>query len=595
MTFDIVPGNALGCRTNAHRHGWDGSICEDAKEWACGIEVEFRAKYCAMGTPRCFHLHLFDEEGPHLVIPDSGVSWLLGQSADAFDDQVLLIWAPQAEEPHGLVGGRPVGSFMAGAYHIERVERIEQRNHIEWKIFPYEDGWTYLGSLECQAPRFMHLGGPYIKQVDRSAVGPLFEAALEAGAETSEYWTQEEKERLEHFAGNVDEWLAAAEERIKSLVGNTAEQVATIRPQQEPQAPTPRAATAARAPERRGRELPTRLIPLPPKPPAAELPDRYPLIDAAKRASIENTYGAATLRSLQVAAMTHPLVLLRGHAGAGKSRLALDFIEDEKRERSLVVSTASDWQGPENLFGRLSSTSGVFEPTLFSNFMRASELAWRNGDFATRVVVFENFDLSSAETWLSELLLRAQYPATAMVDRTVQLAGDSVRGWSTGAGTRLMISPAVRFVATVDDPMRAEVLTARLLDKIGVVELSVSATDALKLSETSVTPKQQEALLALDSITRDLHAGVTLSTAHAIRRCQEHIEELEIDAWRAIDLVLEQQILAKLELVAPGDLPPETARQALDWAEGPGKKLVCCAARLVAWAGHAGEVHVLER
>jgi len=594
MTFDIVPGNALGCRTNAHRHGWDGSICEDAKEWACGIEVEFRAKYCAMGTPRCFHLHLFDEEQPHLVIPDSGVGWLLGQSADAFDDQVLLIWAPQAEEPHGLVGGRPVGSFMAGAYRIERVERIEQRNHIEWKIFPYEDGWTYLGSLECQAPRFMHLGGPYIKQVDRSAVGPLFEAALEAGAETSEYWTQEEKERLEHFAGNVDEWLASAEERIKSLVGNTAESVATIRPHQDPPAPTPRAASAPKGPEKRGRELPTRLIPLPPKPPAADLPDRYPLIDAAKRASIESTYGAATLRSLQVAALTHPLVLLRGHSGAGKSRLALDFIEDEKRERSLVVSTASDWEGPENLFGRLNPGTGVFEPTLFTNFMRASELAWRGGDFSTRVVVFENFDLASAETWLSELLLRAQYPATAMVDRTVQLEGESVRGWSTGAGTRLLISPAVRFVATVDDPMRGEVLTPRLLDKVGVVELSISATDALKLSETSVTPKQQEALVALDAFTRELNAGVTLSTAHAIRRCQEHIDELGIDAWRAIDLVLEQQILGKLELIALADVPQDKARQALDWAEGPGKKLTRCAVRLAAWAQQAGGVRVLE-
>ena len=99
MTIDIIPGNALGCRTNAHRHGWDGSICEEAQDWACGIEAEFRAKYCAMGTPRCFHLHLFDEEDPHLVIPDSGVGWLLGQHPDAFDDQILLVWAPRPRSP----------------------------------------------------------------------------------------------------------------------------------------------------------------------------------------------------------------------------------------------------------------------------------------------------------------------------------------------------------------------------------------------------------------------------------------------------------------------------------------------------------------
>jgi len=101
MTIDIIPGNALGCRTNAHRHGWDGSICEEAQDWACGIEAEFRAKYCAMGTPRCFHLHLFDEEDPHLVIPDSGVGWLLEMQA------VPRVVDP-ASDGAGYRGGQPV-------------------------------------------------------------------------------------------------------------------------------------------------------------------------------------------------------------------------------------------------------------------------------------------------------------------------------------------------------------------------------------------------------------------------------------------------------------------------------------------------------
>lgn len=587
MTLDLVPGNALGCRTNAHRHGWDGSICEDARDWACGIEAEFRAKYCAAGTPRCFHLHLFDEEDPHLVIPDSGVGWLLGQHPDAFDDQVLLVWAPQAEEPHGLVTGRPVGSFMAGAYRIERVERIEQRNHVEWKVFPYEDGWTYLGSLDCQAPRFMHLNGPYIKQVDRSAVGPLFENALEAGAEVSEDFTQAEKERLEHFAANVDEWLAGAEERVQELLARSGTRVATIRPAKEPPTPMPRPRAASNRGSNDGRELPTRLIPLPPKPPAAALPDRYPLIESSRQEAIESTYGASTLRALQVAALTHPLVLLRGPAGVGKSRLALEFIEDPQRERSLVVTAAADWEGPQDLFGRLNRTSGLFEPTLFTNFMRAAELAWRGGDFETRVVVFENFDQAKAETWLSELLLRAQYPAMAMVDRTVQLPGEAVRGWGAEHGTRLFISPAVRFVATVDEPLRQGALTPRLLDRIGVVELSLTTADSLRLAGASVTPKQQEALVTLDAFTRELHAGVTISTGRAIRRCQESLDDLGVDAWRALDLVLEQQVVAKVELLDPSTLDGEAARRAVEWAAGPGKKLTRSATRLAAWAAAA--------
>lgn len=573
MTFDIFPGNALGCRTNAHRHGWDGSICEDAADWACGIEADFRQKYCQTGTPRCFHLHLFDDDGPHLTIPDSGVGWLLGKHPTAFDDQVLLIWAPHAEEPHGMVGGRPTGSFMAGAYRIESAERIEQRNHIEWKIRPYDDGWTYMGSLETQAPRFIHLGGPYIKQVERASIGALFESALEAGAETTEYWTAEEKERLEQFAGHVDEWLSIAEKRVKKLVGDSPAPAPEARERKNTQAP--KAAKPEPEPE-----LTTRLIPLPPKPPAVEPPDRFPLIAEAKRAKIEQLYGPYTLHSLQVAAMTHSMVLLSGLPGVGKSTLALDFIDDPKRERSLVVPVAADWNSPEQLFGRVQKATGAFEPTRFTNFMRAAELAWRAGDFSTRVVVFENFDLCPPEDWLSDIRIRLQYPANSITDRTIELGGQSVRGWAQGAEPRLFLSPAVRFVATVDEPLRKGTLTSRLLDDIGIVELNISTSDALKLSGANLTSKQLEALIGLDKCTRPFHAGILLTTAHSIATCLNRQEELGLDNWKIIDMVLCQEVLSKLEL-SPGEGMDETlGHRLVEWGDGPGKKFTLASTRL---------------
>ncbi len=589
MTFDIIPGNALGCRTNAHRHGWDGSICDDASEWACGIEADFRTKYCATGTPRCFHLHLFDEDGPSLVIPDSGVGWLLGQNPNVFDDQVLLVWAPQAEEPHGMVDGRPVGSLMAGAYRIKTVERIEQRNHIEWRIHPYEDGWTYMGSLDTQAPRFIHLGGPYIKQVDRKAIGPLFESAVEAGSEVTEDWTVEERDRLIHFAAKIDGWLDLAEERIQALGPQ-------IKPTPAATAP---ARSAAKRPEPESPQeiepqLATRLIPLPSKPPSVEAPASYPLIEEGKLKGIEAVYGKETLRSLQVAAMTRAIVLLRGPAGVGKSRMALDLIDDPNRERTLVVPVSAGWNSHQDLLGQWNSTAGTFEPSLFTNFMRAAELAWRSGDFTTRIVVFENFDLCAPENWLSEILLRSQYPDQNTCERTIHLPGNAVRGWAADAGSRLLISPAVRFVGTLDMPVRSSTLSPRLLDDVGIVDLNVSAAMAIKLVSPGLAPKQSEALIALDGIVRPLHAGVTLTTTVAIRTCLGELEGLDLDAWKAVDFVLEQEIIAKLELLDPASVEERIAHESIAWAEGLGKRFVRSAGRLTTWGERISQVHIFK-
>jgi len=589
MTFDIVPGNALGCRTNAHRHGWDGSICEDAAEWACGIEADFRQKYCAAGMPRCFHLHLFDDEDPFLTIPDSGVGWLLNKIPTAFDDQILLIWAPQAEEPHGMVGGRPVGSFMAGAYRVERVERVEQRNHVEWKIRPYEDGWTYMGCLDTQAPRFIHLGGPYIKQVDRSSIPNLFTTALEAGKETSEYWTQEEKERLEVFAANVESWLDTAEEKTRALVGATP--IPTPRPHSDAHKPGRGAPAEKATPEP---ELATRLIPLPPKAPSTEPPDHYPLIEEARRQRIAEIYGGETLNALRVASLTHPVILMRGHPGVGKSTLALDLIDDPQRLRTLVVPVSADWNGPGDLFGRLSKGTGSFEPTLFTNFLRAAELAWRSGDFATRLVVFENFDASPPENWLSEILVRAQYPAQSTAERTIDFSAEMVRGWAPGATARLMLSPAVRFVATVDDPVRPGTLSPRILDDVAVVELNLSTKDALALAKAKLTAKQLEGLVELDHCTRDLSAGIALTTGRSIALCLGNLDDLGVDSWRAIDLVLCQEVATKIELLDPRAVDGELGGRLTAWAEGPGKKFTRCAARLSAWAENLSHAGIFE-
>jgi hypothetical protein len=264
------------------------------------------------------------------------------------------------------------------------------------------------------------------------------------------------------------------------------------------------------------------------------------------------------------------------------------------RERTLVVPVSAHWKSPKGLLGQWNDHAGTFEPTLFANFMRAAELAWRAGDFATRIVIFENFDLSPTENWLAEILLRSQYPAQNTADRTLHLGGHKVRGWAPDAAGRLLISPAVQFIGVVDEPIQGQTLSPRLINDLGMVRIDISAIQALRLAAPGVTPKQTEALLELDAVVRPLHAGITLTTATAIRACLGKLESLEMDAWRAIDLVIEQEVMAKLELRDPTTVELDLGHSAIAWTEGSGKRLVNSAARLSDWAERVQHAQVFK-
>ena len=140
MTFTLVPGNALGCSVNAHRHRWDGSICEQAASWHCGAEGHFREDYCERKDPRCFHMHAFDLQEPHLVIPQSGVGWILESNPKALDDQVLVLWGPQFQEPRGIREATSRTHHVFGAYRIQSIERRTVGPHIHYHVRPYPDG-----------------------------------------------------------------------------------------------------------------------------------------------------------------------------------------------------------------------------------------------------------------------------------------------------------------------------------------------------------------------------------------------------------------------------------------------------------------------
>lgn len=564
MFFDANPGNALGCRTNAHRHGWDGNICDDAASWKCGIDQEFRERYCVNGTPRCFHLHIFDPQEPCLVIPDSGVGWILRRDPHALDDQILLVWAPEAEDPNGIVEGKAAVSIMAGAYRVGKVEHVEHRNHVEWRIHPHEDGWAFMGPLSIPSPRFIHLDGPYIKQIDGPSVDRVFAAALSEEIE-EEYWDADDRKRLEHFAEHLDEWLAVAGERLEKIRAS---------------APQGAREKASRAADGAQQQRFVRTSQTPRLDPPSQ-PD--PLVEASCKETIAATYGAETLTALEVGSMTRSLVILTGAAGGGKCRLALSLIDDPERERTLIVPVSPTWRGREDLLGRPNASGDLFEPTALTGFLRRAQGAWDSGDARPWVVIFEALDLGMPGHWLNELLTRAESAPGERADRTIDLGGQAVRGWDRKAGSGLFLSPAVRFVATLEtDPAEGE-LSTRLLDRAAVVHLSIDPRAALERSGVELDPEQADAVSALGVAAGARGARFSLRQARSLRACLDRLSDLDLDSWGALDLVLRQEVLSKVTLKA-ADPADQGVQQALsEWSEGPGRRLSACRGAISAW------------
>ncbi len=627
MGLAWTPGNALGCNVNSHRSGWGGQICQDAASWNCGATLDFRQGYCERGDGRCYHLNLFKEDGPSLVVDDHGVGWLLESNVHALDDQLLLLWGHQFSEPRGVreTGGQKAAVF--GAYRIRRVEPITSHYRTIWRIVPYRDCWARFHNLQVERPRYQSLGGPYIKQVDRSAVQRLFRRVEEAADGAEDAWMQpEDRARFEYFHANLKNWLddAAAKaptvggiepevlhplprassgmlhkpfkdlrDHVEELasatasghVGSASESPREVAARAVAAAATAAAATAtaaaatvAPAPVHAGvasvRE---------PKNQRLRVEIFEPLVEPACRSAIVELYGRSTLTAIQAASLTKPLLILRGNPGVGKSTLAHMLVDDPEGRRSLTVPVSSTWRGREDLFGYVNPINSEFEPTSVTTFLNEAANAWNQGDRRTRLVVFEEFNLSQPEFWLSEVLVRTQFPADARKERTIQLGGHRVRNWS-GTNTGVFLAPSVRFVATVNSDHTTRPLSPRVLDRAAVVEITIEPRDAIAAVGLELCDDQVDAIADLDFLARGKGATFSLRTSRSLRACVENMDLLGLtEPWKAIDLVLAQEVLSKVRLLA-GDPEDKALCDSLGkWSEPLGKHLPECSRLISLW------------
>lgn len=581
MTFSMLPGSVLGCETNAHRHGWNGSICQAPSTWSCSRNPnpQFRSDYCETGDARCFHLHIFEAGDPHLVIESNGAGWILRDDPTALDDQVLLLWGQPYSEPRGIREGDSSGAIVYGAYRIRSVEPRERGSHVHWIVRPHPDGWARFANLKIPSPRYEALRGPYVKQVARSSFERVIQLARQTDdSDPSRSLSAEDRKRFESFCSQLPKWLEEATKRAQRHAPSM--QIAPT-----PTANVLRSSFSSTPFKNIGNQVqtvsPPVVTPRESKPVQTSTPSPTPvgIVEAAKAEGIRALYGAETLTALQVASLTKPLLILRGNPGVGKSTLAGNLIDDPTRERTRIVAVTSTWRGREDLLGYVNPIHGEFEPTAFTMFLLESEKAWKAGRRETRIVVFEEFNLSQPEYWLSDVLVRSQLGDK---DRLIDLGGAGVRGWKDRVSS-VFLSPAIRFVATINADHTGRPISPRVLDRSAVVDITLEPGRALTTLDVDLDTDQLSALEELDFLLRGKGATFSLRTAKSLKQCLVHRATLELDPWGALDLVLLQELLTKVRLLAVDPTDQQLVAKLGEWSEGVGQKLVRCCREIETW------------
>ncbi|MEZ6197778.1 MAG: hypothetical protein R3F20_18980 [Planctomycetota bacterium] len=114
------PGDAVAVRINAHRAGWNGTICQNPTAWDCGGQSDFRISHCERPSS-CFHIHTFDEQEPRVEFDEQGSHWLLAEDIHALDDQILFFYNFPFSEPLGVREGASAARIVYGAYRVKSV------------------------------------------------------------------------------------------------------------------------------------------------------------------------------------------------------------------------------------------------------------------------------------------------------------------------------------------------------------------------------------------------------------------------------------------------------------------------------------------
>lgn len=599
MSFWPAEGGAWACKINAHRHSWNGEICRDPCRWNCGADFNFREDFCDQGDARCFHVGAFGPT-PLVGVDEKGIGWLLEQDPHSLDGQVLFLYANQGKEPNGMVNN---GRFqIAGIYVVDRVTVVELPFRNFYQIHPKAGQAFAFEDLGIPTPRWSSVGGrPYMMHFDAGAVDTILRGLQEGLDRKPSNANQARSSFLSGLRTQLGASSKANEERriaqklksmpvpdffenpfkeLQSLV-KPAEKTKKLSSKNSGKNTVKTPAAPAPAPVEPQVEAtqPEHVTPEPA--PTAPLKPA-PLHSLNKLKEHAAAFNDDVVRALWLSGhRPNSLTILRGSPGIGKSYFAT---QSTPADRRCVVAVSSTWRGHEDLLGYTSPVTYQFQPTEFTEFLRQAEIAWKSGDTAPFVVVFEEFNLSPPEFWFSDILVRSQFPIDHDHDRTIVLGGKAPASWNGDGEARVYLSPSVHFIGTVNTDHTTRILSPRVLDRATLIHFELSPEQMLDQVKVQLEKDQIEAIKGLHHGLCSRGVTFSIRTASAIGDAIEHQQELGINTWQVLDLILCTQLLSKVRLNsgAPGDLDIITSL-ADDWSSRWGKNLPLCVGRFEAW------------
>lgn len=216
-------------------------------------------------------------------------------------------------------------------------------------------------------------------------------------------------------------------------------------------------------------------------------------------------YRLLDLQRFHLSVKCGELTVLGGPSGIGKSSLpgiyveALFGSEAPARPGCRMINVNPSWMEGRDLLGHLNALEGRFYPAesgLFQHLVYAhEEFVAKSKSSALYVACLDEMNLSQIEHYFSDfmMVLERDGPSRSIQCFASEAAGPDCqfKRWST-----VMLSPALRFVGTVNFDETTRLLSDRFLDRVNLIELNASS-----LPSSSATGSRQPSSTAGPMVT----------------------------------------------------------------------------------------------
>jgi hypothetical protein len=194
-------------------------------------------------------------------------------------------------------------------------------------------------------------------------------------------------------------------------------------------------------------------------------------------------YRPLDLHRFHVSVKCGDITVLGGPSGTGKSSLPALYAHallggDDQRPGCLMVNVSPSWMDTRDLLGHLNTLDGRFYPAETGLFVHLvcsqEEFAAIGTSTGIYLACLDEMNLSQVEHYFSDLMMAMERSGE---ERAIQcFAREAARPASAFlAWARIRLSPAVRFVGTVNFDETTRLLSDRFLDRVNLIRLTSPA------------------------------------------------------------------------------------------------------------------------